>query len=282
MTKKNNSPVMFDANILLGFKGQMKYLFSFFEKIIIHKTVYDEVISDDIKDEINSLTSEGRNIQIVSKYKPQDVIDEEYHKLLSTELEKSFNIHDKRDLGEYESLIYAKFNKVYLFSTQDTTVWYVTKNSQIFSDIECITIQDIAYLIFLDKNKKNARNLYRRTSNNDSYPWQWFKKYAENNEEHFPTYNAFENNRTLNFQDMVSSYVEVLEETSRRIIKIIVDESQKRDSNCQKCIYSRRNPQSLNISERVCYFQCFFCCFFEVCTLKRNPLIENSSACNVC
>lgn len=34
MTRKNNSPVMFDANILLGFKGQMKYLFSFFEKII--------------------------------------------------------------------------------------------------------------------------------------------------------------------------------------------------------------------------------------------------------
>ena len=47
--KKIESPVLFDANILINFKGQLKFLFSLFDNILVHKQVIDEVLEKSIK-----------------------------------------------------------------------------------------------------------------------------------------------------------------------------------------------------------------------------------------
>ena len=74
------------------------------------------------------------------------------YKICNQELKNTFNIKDAKDLGEYKTLLYAKFNEVKLLSSQDTTVWRFVTDSTYFNDIECITIQDLAYLIYLNAN----------------------------------------------------------------------------------------------------------------------------------
>ncbi|HCS11114.1 MAG TPA: hypothetical protein DIV40_06635, partial [Clostridiales bacterium] len=66
-----NDPVLFDANILINFKGQLKFLFQFFENIIIHRQVYEEVIGQPLKDEMESISDKSK-IKIVEDNFPTD------------------------------------------------------------------------------------------------------------------------------------------------------------------------------------------------------------------
>ena len=153
MMKRFKSPVLFDANILMNFKGQLYFLCNFFESILIHKKVLEEVLDESVKNEINLIMKKQGNILLVDDVVLEDEIEKTLYKECDRELRNSFNIRDSRDLGEYKTLLYAKFNSVKLLSSQDTTVWRFLIESTYFNDIECITIQDISYLIYLNGDK---------------------------------------------------------------------------------------------------------------------------------
>lgn len=71
--RRISEPVLFDANILINFEKQLNFLFRFFENIIIHKKVYDEVIGQALKDELMSV-SDVLNITYVEDNFPTDEI----------------------------------------------------------------------------------------------------------------------------------------------------------------------------------------------------------------
>ena len=152
MMKKIESPVLFDANILINFKGQLKFLFSFFKNILVHKKVIEEVLEESIINELNIIMEENNTINIVEDIITDNESAQLLYKICTQELKNTFNIKDAKDLGEYKTLLYAKFNEVKLLSSQDTTVWRFVTDSTYFNDIECITIQDLAYLIYLNAN----------------------------------------------------------------------------------------------------------------------------------
>ncbi len=152
MMKKIESPVLFDANILINFKGQLKFLFSFFKNILVHKKVIEEVLEESIINELNIIMEENNTINIVEDIITDNESAQLLYKICNQELKNTFNIKDAKDLGEYKTLLYAKFNEVKLLSSQDTTVWRFVTDSTYFNDIECITIQDLAYLIYLNAN----------------------------------------------------------------------------------------------------------------------------------
>lgn len=194
---KIESPVLFDANILINLEEVLEDVFDYFETILIHKVVYEEVLSEAIRRTITTYQNEKGNIEFVGDIVPKDEIE---HKLLTKweeELQRSFNIRDHRDLGEYKTLLYANYHGITLFSTQDTTVWIFTQKSIYFKGIECIAIQDIAYMLYLeveDKVKrKRGRNLYRYVSNTNKYPFQEFKEFMEQRDNQIPGFINFIN-----------------------------------------------------------------------------------------
>lgn len=162
--RKISSPVLFDANILMNFKGQLKFLIGFFENIIIHEQVFNEVVGQALKDELISVSDVFNIVYVEDKF-PTDDVGKKLFEECDKELKDSFNIEDLKDLGEYKTLLYAKFNNVFILSSQDTTVWRFITESKYFKGLKCITVQDFAYLLSLNaKNKgdrKMARNLYK-------------------------------------------------------------------------------------------------------------------------
>lgn len=272
--RKISDPVLFDANILMNFKGQLKFLFSFFENIIIHQKVVDEVIGPALKDELTSVSNIS-NIMYVEDNFPTDEIGKKLLKECDKELKDSFNINDQKDLGEYKTLLYAKFNNVYILSSQDTTVWRFITESKYFKGLQCITVQDFAYLLFLNaekkKDRKTAKNLYK-TFTREEHPFECFKVFMERNNEHLPGFIQFENERIHNFEQLVQGYYDFYAGTSYCDINEIEYEisnlAGKNTENCLCCLYSRIDKNNVDYSSRKCLFGYSF--DDKQCSLKRE------------
>lgn len=147
----------------MNFKGQLGFIFSFFENILIHKKVLEEILEDSIKGEIDLIQKEQANIMVVDDKILYEEVEKIFFEKCDKELKNTFNIGDLKDLGEYKTLLYAKFNNVKLLSSQDTTVWRFITDSTYFNDIECIAMQDIAFLIYLNASNKQDRKLAKKT-----------------------------------------------------------------------------------------------------------------------
>lgn len=258
---KIKSPVLFDANILMNFKGQLKFLFNFFEDILIHKKVLEEVLGKSIKEEIESIKEEQGNIKFVDDKTSYDKVESVLFQKCDKELKDTFHIKDLKDLGEYKTLLYAKFNGIKLLSSQDTTVWRFMRESIFFNDIDCITMQDIAFLIYLNAANKNDRkmakglyNLYGR----GEHPFKCFKLYMDRNENDIPKYIEFENNRIENFDELVKGYVKFYSKDlfydKEEIEHDIVNTAKSNPETCTSCLYSRIYQESVDYNIRVCIF----------------------------
>jgi hypothetical protein len=86
--RRIDKPVLFDANIMINFKGQLKFLFRFFSEILIHKQVKDEVMGQAIKNEIESL-EKIVNIKYVDDSFPTDEAGSILYKECDKEIMKS-------------------------------------------------------------------------------------------------------------------------------------------------------------------------------------------------
>jgi len=254
-----NDPVLFDANILINFKNNLKLLFSFFDKILIHKKVYDEVIDKALITELDSLVSHY-NIQYVEDNIPTDPISMILFEQCDAELKNSFNISDSQDLGEYKTLLYAKFNNIAILSSQDTTVWRFVTQSTHFKGLDCFTVQDIAYLLHLNAEHRNdrqrAKAIYQHFAA-QAHPFESYKKYMENNNAHLPSFIEYENMRIGNYAELVKSYVDGYEEVAQgsadecegQICRVARDNI----GNCISCLFSRSDKNRIDYLIRTCY-----------------------------
>lgn len=258
MMKKVKSPVLFDANILMNFKIQLGFLCGFFENIMIHRKVLEEVLEDSLKDEINLIIKEQGNIIVVDDKVLEDEIEKALFKKCDMELRSIFNISDLKDFGEYKTLLYAKFNGVKLLSSQDTTVWRFLTESTYFNDIECITMQDISYLIYLNGNKKGrrlAKSLYTNFSR-DEHRFNNYKSYMRRHGDEIPKYIEFENNRIDNFNQLVKGYLDFYSKYTfcnvDEIEREIVHAARNHPDTCISCLYSRINMENVDYLVRLC------------------------------
>jgi hypothetical protein len=253
-----NDPVLFDANILINFKGQLKFLFQFFENIIIHRQVYEEVIGQPLKDEMESISDKSK-IKIVEDNFPTDYAGKSLLEECKKELKDSFNIDDLKDLGEYKTLLFAKFNNVCILSSQDTTVWRFITESKYFKGLKCITIQDFAYMLFLNASNKNdkkvSKSLYKQFTRNE-HPFECFKSFMEQNNNEIPKFIEFEANRIYNFEQLIEGYRKYNEEDLvcdiNDIIQIICDTANHNTNSCISCLYSRIDKNNVDYSIRKC------------------------------
>jgi len=275
---KISKPVLFDANILINFKGQLNFLFSFFDIILIHKKVYEEVIGQVIKDELTAASGTSNIIYVEDNF-PSDEIGNKLFQLCDKELRDSFNIVDLKDLGEYKTLLYAKFNNIFVLSSQDTTVWRFITESKYFKGLNCITVQDFAYLLFLNaknkSDKKNARKLYSHFAR-EEHPFEYFKVYMERNNNDIPKYIEFETNRISNFEQLINGYVEYYANTpyfnSKEMEHEISNLASRNIGNCLSCLYSRIDKNNVDYTVRKCQL-CYSSNKDEQCSQIREEFV---------
>lgn len=258
--EKFSSKVMIDANIILKFKDNLELLFRNFDSINIHEEVFkNELLSETLKNNITRLSESLGNIIIVKdNYENLD----EHEKLLFNECDKelklSFDIENNKDRGEYKTLLYSKFNKISLFASQDTTVWVFLKESKYFKGIECITIQDICYLLYLNSDnsydKRQARGIYRQVTRSE-HKFKWFKEYMQRIDNKLPGYFEFEYSRINNFKELFKGYKEFYynEYTDRQIKENLVTIATNNQENCLSCLVSRVNKDDVNLEKRICF-----------------------------
>lgn len=214
---------------------------------------------DSIKDEVKSIDEGQGKIVIVDDMTLNGEIESKLFEKCDQELKNTFNIEDSKDLGEYKTLLYAKFSKVKLLSSQDTTVWRFVTESLYFNDIDCITMQDIAYLIYLNasnrRDRKSAKGLYKSFGRKE-HSFNNFKKYMKRNGNEVPQYIEFENNRINNFNDLVKGYNDVYGDdvfySREEIEKKIVDVAKNNTDTCKSCLYSRVNEENIDYNDRIC------------------------------
>ena len=154
---KFQPPVLFDANIILNFKGQLDNLFGYFENILIHDKVYSEVLSASVKKELDEI-SERMNIKYVADFKCIDDDSKALFKKCDQELRETFDIDNNNDLGEYKTLMYAKFNRVCFLSRID-------KNTIDFERRRCVkdySLNDYDCKCQRKEFKKKIRNMERK------------------------------------------------------------------------------------------------------------------------
>ena len=272
--RRINSPVLFDANILINFKGQLKFLFSFFENIIIHKKVFNEVVQHALKNELISVSNDFNIIYVEDNF-PTDEVGEKLLEECDKELRESFNINELKDLGEYKTLLYAKFNNVFILSSQDTTVWRFVTESKYFKGLKCITVQDFAYLLFLNakskSDKKIAKSLYKIFAR-EEHPFEYFKIFMERNNNDIPRFIEFENNRIKNFQQLVQGYFNYYADASycdsKEVEYEISNLAGRNTGNCLSCLYSRMDENNVDYSIRKCLLN--YSLNNEQCSLIRE------------
>ncbi len=63
---KIDSLVLFDANILFMFEGNLEIVCQFFSNILIYQQVYEEVVGQAVKDELDLINNKFHNITYVS------------------------------------------------------------------------------------------------------------------------------------------------------------------------------------------------------------------------
>ncbi|QXM05726.1 hypothetical protein [Crassaminicella indica] len=259
MMNRIKSPVLFDANILMNFKGQLEFLFSLFDNVLIHKQVMEEVLDETIKNEIDLIIKENEGVKIVEDSIIEGDVEKRLFEECDKELKNIFNIKDSKDLGEYKTLLYAKFNGIKLLSSQDTTVWRFVTESIYFNDIDCITIQDLAYLIYLNANKKKDRRLGKSLYNyfgRKEHSFDSFKRYMERNNNEIPKYIEFENIRIGNYNQLVEGYAEFYSKESfgskEEIEEEIVNVARNNPATCLNCLYSRIHERNVDYNNRIC------------------------------
>ena len=279
MMKKIESPVLFDANIFINFKGQIKFLFSLFENILVHKQVIGEVLEESIKNELDLVMKENKSITIVEDIDIDNEVEQLLYEKCNQELKSTFNIKDSKDLGEYKTLLYAKFNEVRLLSSQDTTVWRFVTGSSYFNDIDCITIQDLAYLIYLNASSKQDRKLAKALYNHfgrNEHPFEEFKRYMIKNNNEIPKYIEFENNRIDNYNQLVKGYVEFYSNgdfyNTEEMERDLVSAARQNPNTCVDCLYSRINQSNVDFLQRNCSL--YLELFDENCTIVRESFSE--------
>jgi hypothetical protein len=258
---KIDSPVLFDANILINFEKQLAVLFQFFDKILIHKQVYGEIITPTLKKRIDDL-KQLFNIEFVSDFIPTDPIALKLFSECDKELKESFNISDLKDLGEYKTLLYAKFTNVDMLSSQDTTVWRFLTDSKYFRGIKCFTLQDLSFILFQNAtcgdDRKIAKTLYNSTTKNE-HPFDDFKIFVKRANFDLPLYIDFENNRIDNYRSLLQSYVEfyldepfnVQNEIETEVLNFARSDI---PPTCISCLYSRADRNKIDYSVRQCSF----------------------------
>jgi hypothetical protein len=177
------------------------------------------------------------------------------------ELKETFAIENKEDLGEYRTLLYAKFNNVWLISSQDTTVWTFVTSSDYFKGLECITIQDFAYLVYLNatsaEDRKTAKSIFNACTM-DEHSFDYFKTYMERHNNLIPQYIYFESNRKTQFEQLINEYVEYYNDPSSsstaELENAIVQLAQQDLGTCLSCVYSRLDNNQVDCSIRKCLF----------------------------
>lgn len=257
---KINSPVLFDANILIKFKGQLSFLFGLFEIVLIHETVKNEVVDATLRTELEQISAHF-DITYVNDNFPEDEIGQALFKECDKELKSAFDIENSEDMGEYKTLLYAKFNNICLISSQDTTIWTFLTSSDYFKGLECITIQDLAYLIHFystsSDDRRIAKSLYNSCTR-DEHSFDYFKTFMERHNLEIPQYIIYENNRIKNFEQLVNEYVECYNDPSFTNIAYIENEIVKLArldrGTCLSCIYSRLDKNQVDCSIRKCLF----------------------------
>ncbi|QNU67173.1 hypothetical protein EHE19_001045 [Ruminiclostridium herbifermentans] len=260
---KIETPVLFDANILINFKGQLKFLFGFFTEVLIHKQVYEEAVGQALKDEIHSLKN-SISIKFVDDRFPTDDIGRTLVKECDKELRMSFNIDKCEDLGEYKTLLYAKFNNVSILTSQDTTVWSFITRSKYFMGLKCITIQDFSYIIYLSasnkKERKLAKTLYSKFAR-EEHPFECFKSFMERNKNEIPQYIEYENNRIQNYEQLLQEYAEYYSDDCIDMMQVsyeIENAAKLHPNTCISCIYSRMDKNRCDYLIRKCKYEYSF------------------------
>lgn len=143
----------------------MSSIFSYFENILIHRIVYNE-LDNDTRVIIDA--NVGKNITIVDD---NDLINNE------PEYMRIFNqIHDHalmndpfsrtKNQGEVHSLAYACYNNIPFFSTKDLVVDLVCNDIEDLSAITIVGFESILAIAYTsdieDKNKRKAlKSLYK-------------------------------------------------------------------------------------------------------------------------
>ena len=116
---------------LIQFKEREKDNFILCKKTDIVDTIEGIQLSleESIINELNIIMEENNTINIVEDIITDNESAQLLYKICNQELKNTFNIKDAKDLGEYKTLLYAKFNEVKLLSSQDTTVWRFVTDS---------------------------------------------------------------------------------------------------------------------------------------------------------
>lgn len=255
MMKKIETPVLFDACIIFNLEGNLELLFNCFENIYIHDEVYQEIRSSKIKSELDKIASK-KQINYVNDIKCIDDEGEILERECKKELNASFNINKQRDKGEYSTLLYAKFGNV-LLSSQDTTVWRFVTDSKYFAGIQCITMQDLAYYMYLNaeeaKERKFAKKLYECFCK-EEHPFSCFEKYMKRHNDIIPKYIEFENERIDNFYKLINEYLLYYRDTYsfEEIAAEIACCASADVQTCTSCLNSRMDKNIIDFNRRIC------------------------------
>lgn len=275
-----DSPILLDTNIILYFQDNLELLCKNFTNLLIHEYVYKEVLSGKVRDSIEKVYKKYDNITFVNDdyYDSLDDIELKLYKLSQDELNDTFNTDIEKDIGECKTLLYSKFNKTNVISTQDTIVWSFINIAKHFTEVHCMTIQDISILIRLNSTSKDdinvAKYLYNKYTRSE-HKYVYFKKYVELHGNSLPAYIEFENLRIENFKHLISGYLEW--STGRGIsddkLKIIISNIAKNNcGTCLNCLFSRidkskiqmgnicsiDDPNNVVYNSRVCEFKYIF------------------------
>ena len=180
----NQTPVMFDANILMvgiedrysdkncSFESMkelyMKPLFESFQSIYIHEEVYKE-LDDDSKSFVGEYV--GRNIKIVGEdglYGLDPVYTTIFNNIANHELVK-YKRGSSKDRGEVYSLAYAAFHKINFFCTREIMVDFVAAELEDLWEVNIITfdivlLQAYVYYALKEDNSysKGLKSMYKK------------------------------------------------------------------------------------------------------------------------
>jgi hypothetical protein len=249
------SPTILDTNIILSFEGNLELLCQYFQQLYIHEYLLKEILTDKVKDELEKVNNKYKNIKYVNDSYINNLtdIDKKIYQAANKELGKTFNLAKNKDIGECKTLLYAKFNNIKIISSQDTTIWPFITYAEHFNNIECMTIMDLGYFIYLSgssaTDRATGKAIYKEYSKAE-HKFEYFKIYAERNNNQLPLYIEFENERIFNFLELSSDYIDFIgfQMRSEKIGNILEQVALSNVGTCLDCIYSRLDKHKIALS----------------------------------
>lgn len=182
---KLSNPVLFDAMMLISSceNNIIDEWVDYFDKALIHKQVFDELKIESVKSKVQGLVDNGKFEIVTDNYELSNDASKILFRSCDRELKSRLDVNNGRDHGEYKTLLYAKFSKVTIFSTQEGAVWDLHTQSKNFKDIEFITFQDLSYLMIKNGNVKKIRQvgkaIYKAVTSLKKYPLEDFLIFAD-------------------------------------------------------------------------------------------------------